>query len=519
MSVYPTDQRCPRCQYPVVPGATTCANCGLALQSLPGAYPNSPSGYSPPASPASGGSYGTIPSPDPYGSGGAGAYGSGGQSATYYNPQGTISNAPTVGSSLYPQTSGNYPGSQPQGSYGTGPGGYQSSQPQGSFPPPPPPPTYPTSQPQGGYGTTAGSYPGSQMDGGFGAPPTFTTNQPPGVFGAPPGVAAPPQPKGRGPMIAILAIVVVVILGGGGAAAYFLTRPKATPQPVITFDKTAPGSYAVGQTPAGAIGTTFCVSGTKFAANSTVTFLLDGQPAPDTGTAQTDTDGTLTNNKGSNPCQNSKDFDLTVTSKWGMNNHTLTAKDASGNVTQSGITVDIVAQGEAKTPGPNGAPYDSQTFSISVTINARDATDNSSLGSFDETLNITGQPDPQGGKVCQSRDDGTEQDLNGTVSYSDGTTQDYVEKVHYSCEGTYKGGMLTYTETALNAEFDFKTSSGTVACLANQYVEEKMTGSFGTDGTFSGSYSSDEITLNCPSGTVNFDASTGDWTGNVGTNS
>src|SRR5690242_17868882 len=39
MSLYSTDQRCPRCQSPIIPGALTCGNCGLPLSgSQPTAY-------------------------------------------------------------------------------------------------------------------------------------------------------------------------------------------------------------------------------------------------------------------------------------------------------------------------------------------------------------------------------------------------------------------------------------------------------------------------------------------------
>ena len=38
MTAYPSDQHCPRCQYPVPLGAATCSNCGMAFTS--GAYPS-----------------------------------------------------------------------------------------------------------------------------------------------------------------------------------------------------------------------------------------------------------------------------------------------------------------------------------------------------------------------------------------------------------------------------------------------------------------------------------------------
>src|SRR5690348_7154721 len=102
MSVYPPDQRCPRCQYLLTPGATVCPNCGLALAgAAPGANPLYPL---PPTQPASGVSYGTMPASESVGTPPAmpGAYGAGNQAPAIYSPQGTMNSAPTVAGSLYP---------------------------------------------------------------------------------------------------------------------------------------------------------------------------------------------------------------------------------------------------------------------------------------------------------------------------------------------------------------------------------------------------------------------------------
>ena len=93
--MYSSDQRCPRCQYPVTPGATVCPNCGLALAgAAPGANPLYPL---PPTPPASGGSYGTMAASESVGTPPAGpdAYGAGNQAPTIYSPQGTMNSAPT----------------------------------------------------------------------------------------------------------------------------------------------------------------------------------------------------------------------------------------------------------------------------------------------------------------------------------------------------------------------------------------------------------------------------------------
>src|SRR5262245_30002241 len=65
MSLSPSDQRCLRCQAPLMPGAPTCPMCGLVL-------------------------------------GGASSYGAS-QPATSYVAQGGLVSAPTVASALYPQ--------------------------------------------------------------------------------------------------------------------------------------------------------------------------------------------------------------------------------------------------------------------------------------------------------------------------------------------------------------------------------------------------------------------------------
>jgi hypothetical protein len=52
-----------------------------------------------------------------------------------------------------------------------------------------------------------------------------------------------------------------------------------------------------------------------------------------------------------------------------------------------------------------------------------------------ETLIITGQPD--GGSVCQSRDDGQPHTYTG--DFGNGST--YTETMVFKCSGTYKGGQ------------------------------------------------------------------------------
>src|ERR1051326_4951521 len=291
MSMYSADQRCPRCQYPNVPGAQTCVNCGLALTSAPqsspyGAPQSSPYGAEPQLPPPPTYSSPSTPS-TPYGPPPTGPYGGnsnyGGGTSYDFTPQPPPPPSPYGGAPTY------YPGgTQPAPPFG------------GSAP------AYPGSQPQ---------YPGSQPQPGFPVP----------------GISQPPVQKrtGSGTRIAIIALVVLVILGGVGAAAWLLTRPK----PVVSVTS----DYKVGSTPAGATSTVLHVTGQKFSGSSNVTFLLDDQIAPDSQPTLSDSNGNIK-------------ADLKVTDNWGVGQHVLKAKDAGNYTTQQGITISIVSPGDAKTP-------------------------------------------------------------------------------------------------------------------------------------------------------------------------
>jgi hypothetical protein len=421
MSLYSTDQRCPRCQSPIVPGALTCGNCGLALsggQPMPyGSDSLAPPPPPFPPPPTQGSPFGASAGTDPY---------------SIYNP-------PT-------QT----PGVAPY---------------------------YPGSQPQPGFPTSAPTYPGSQ--------PQFPGSVPP------PGFPQQPmqQKSGSGLKIALIVLAVLIVLGGGGGvAAFLLTRPK--PTITVTSD------YKVGATYAGAASTVFHVTGQKFSNNSGITFLLDGQPAPDTQTVQSDGNGAVT-------------ADLKVSSNWPVGQHTLTARDASSYTTQSGIQIDVVNQGEAGTPGPNGAPTDSASFAISLTVHPQDAATGEAFKSFDDNISITGQTDPAGGKVCNPKyDDGAPHNSTGQDSNGNKFTETYI----WSCTGTYKGGKLTYTETATKDVVKF--TDGFTCTAQTPYVYEHLEGTFTDPKTISGTFSADSITYLCSDGKPQqLDAEKGTWSG------
>jgi hypothetical protein len=347
-------------------------------------------------------------------------------------------------------------------------------------------PGYTGSQPQGGFGPPP-TYPGNQSQ-GFGAPPTYPGSQPSPGFpvGFPPSPTPDfqqPQKKSNGPMIAIIVVVVLVLIGGGSAAGYLLTRPK----PVITVTS----KYTTGTTPVGATDTTLQVTGQKFSGNSSITFLLDGQPAPDNQTFLSDSSGGVTAN-------------LKVSKDWAVGQHRLTAKDANDYVTQAETPIQIVQPGEANTPGPNGSPSNSVSFSLNVTITSE------VLGTASETLIITGKGD-DGGTVCQARDDGKQHFTQpGTLTFSDGNQLDYNEDSTNKCSGTYVGGHLTYTETTIKDVWTF----GNTVCNGDPHRAQVIDGTFTDAGTISGSFSGDSFDLDCTykGNTITINADKGTFT-------
>jgi len=303
----------------------------------------------------------------------------------------------------------------------------------------------------------------------------------------------PPVQKKSGSQLRVLFIILAVILvlgaGGGGIAAYFLTRP----QPVITMIS----DFKVGSTLAGSTGTVLHVSGHQFSGTSIITFLLDGVPVPGNTSASSDADGNLK-------------IDLTVTDGWALGSHILTAKDASNYATKSGVTLVIVPQGQAHTPGPNGAPPDDSSFTLNANLQVQDAVTGQQLGTVTDSLTISGKPDPAGGTVCQSVDDG--QPHTSTGSTSSGLT--YRETFVWSCSGSYKGGKLSYTEMATS---DTVVFSNGVSCVTQPYVYQHIEGTFSSRNTITGILSTDSITANCNQGLgiQHSDARKGSWTGQM----
>jgi pSer/pThr/pTyr-binding forkhead associated (FHA) protein len=318
--------------------------------------------------------------------------------------------------------------------------------------------------------------------------PSYTTPAPEPSY-TPPSTQRKPGSKMRIVLIVLAIILVLGIMGGGGLAAYKLTRP----QPVISVTS----DYHVGSTPAGSIGTVFHVSGHKFSGTSVITFLLDGLSVTGTSRVASDAGGNVK-------------VDVTVTNGWAVGSHILTAKDADGNVTKVAASLIIVPQGQAGTPGPNGAPADDKSFTLDVNVQYQDVA-TGKPGSFTVQLIINGLTVPAGGTVCQLGDNGKPYTYNGNA----GNGISYTETSTFTCSGTYKGGKLSYTETATSDKIDYSDS---VSCITHQpYVAQHFEGTFNAPNSISGNFTEDSATAYCNqgAGTLHRDALKGTWTGQL----
>lgn len=314
---------------------------------------------------------------------------------------------------------------------------------------------------------------------------------PPPVIPALPNVPPPytpapqPAPTSKNLLkVLVIALVIAVLVGGVvGTGIYLSTRPH----PVISVTS----KYNNGSTPLGATGTTFHISGQKFSGNSTITLLLDGAPIPGNSTVQSDANGNI-------------NADLPVTSGWTLGNHTFSAKDASNYSTQSGVAVTIVQAGQANTPGPNGAPPDDMSFMVNITISP-----SNSQQTYQETLIITGKPDPAGGSVCESIDNGQPNTYQG--KFSDGTP--YTRTSVYTCSGVYKGGKLSYTEMD---SVHYSLPNNVTCATQGTFVIEQLDGTFSSAKSIGGTYNDLGATAPCSDGShITLSGEKGTWTGQV----
>ncbi len=296
--------------------------------------------------------------------------------------------------------------------------------------------------------------------------------------------------------IIIVVVIVVVVAGGGiGAAAYFLNRP----QPLISISS----NFKEGSTPVGASGTVLHINGQKFSSNSAITFLLDGHPAPGNPSAHSDSNGNFS-------------ADVKISNAWGIGTHVLTARDAGNNTTKNGVSVSIVQPGVAHTPGPNGAPPDDATFTISLSAQGTYNVNNQPF-THTETLQITGHPDPAGGTVCQASDNGKQSSTSGVTI---DTHTSFTETYSYSCQGSYKSGKVTYTEMLITNVITYP-STGVSCTLTSPQMNQQATGSYTSQHTFSGTFvygHTPQSDFHCtsPNAYFYYTGGQGTWTGTVG---
>jgi len=286
----------------------------------------------------------------------------------------------------------------------------------------------------------------------------------------------------------VVAVVAAVVLGASGVLAFHLFPH----QPGISVGS----PYSAQGMPVGADGTTLHIHGQGFAANSPITFQLDSASLNIQPT-QSDGNGNLTT-------------DLAVTSAWSVGRHTSTAHDTSNNAAK-GIEIEVVQPGQSNTPGPNGAPADDASFTIQLNIQGTTFANDPFLPN-PYTLIVTGHPDPEGGTVCASRDDGTSSPGQGEVNMP------YTQTATYSCSGTYKGGQVSYSETVQTQTLNF--SSGETCNLSSPQPILQITGSYTNEHNFSGNVTElaiDSSMYSCnPAGSSAWNYSdSGTWTSTV----
>jgi hypothetical protein len=295
-------------------------------------------------------------------------------------------------------------------------------------------------------------------------------------------------------MLGLIAIAVVMVAGLVGTAlfVYAVTRPD----PTITLTS----SYHALGLPAGANTTTISVHGQHFSRNEAIIFFLDGGQLTDLPPVGSDGNGSFTTT-------------LPVGKAWSTGKHILTARDSDHYLTQQGATLVIVAAGQANTPGPDGAPSDSASFTISATFTGT-ILETGGLDISSETIAVTGHPDPTGGKVCGEHENGKPFVTQSTF-LSTGTP--YTVTQRETCAGTYQEGKLEEDITVIAQSLTYTLDGADVVCSApTPYILEHIQGTFSSATTISGTFTMAGITYTCSSSdTITQEAETGSWTGRV----
>jgi hypothetical protein len=163
----------------------------------------------------------------------------------------------------------------------------------------------------------------------------------------------------------------------------------------------------------------------------------------------------------------------------------------------------------AGTPGPNGAPADDSSFSLTAVVSV--AVSSGQSYTFKQLLTILGNPDPAGGSVCSPGDNGQPNVYTGTL---DNSSESFTETIILTCTGTYKDGHLTYTETATSDVFVVNNS---LRCAAKgSYIYGALTGMFSSPTTISGSYHRDYFQADCSDGSYIYrNSETGTWAASI----
>lgn len=330
--------------------------------------------------------------------------------------------------------------------------------------------------------------------------PTFGSPSPAPIFtqqAASSASSAAPWIAGSAAKV-IIAVVIVGIIVLGGIGAYALSRAN---RPQTTIGVTS--AYKVGATPAGSTGTVFQLTGQQFSNSSAISILLDGNTLPGKQKVLSSTTGSFR-------------ATLVVTDAWSLGQHLLSARDARNTSPKNAVPIIIVRQGQANTPGLDGAPPDDASFTLNININGQDASGNQFTNQA--TLNITGHPDPTGGTVCRPRDNGQTQTYTSTTV---DTGETYKETYTLSCSGTYKDGKITFAETFKSDVVVFTGFNPPTTCtLKSSHLDEQLTGSYTGQHTFTGTINYPEIprtdyACNSPNSYFFFYAGHGTWTGKI----
>lgn len=291
-------------------------------------------------------------------------------------------------------------------------------------------------------------------------------------------------------LLIALAVAIVLVAGGSGFLIYQLTRP----QPIIVLSS----QYVQDNVPVGAENSSLHIRGYKFSSNAPITFLLDNQPIM-TGAANMHSDGS-----------GNFQADLPITTAWSVGTHKLTAKDSAGYLTTNSDNVRIVNQGESGTPGPNGAPANSFSFTLNLNLKQTNGTG----APYTEILIVTGQRGSNSATVCDQQND-TGQPVTSSGAPQGGLP--YTRTDTYACQGTYQTGKLSYTETLSSSKVDY--GQGLSCQIAGPATIMQIQGSFSSATTLSGTYTAPGYAMPCTSGltvpALTFSSTIGTWTGTI----